>query len=755
MHYALRIKKFLYSQYFYGGLRIACGVSLPAVLMLVIFHERELGFAIAAGALGVCQVDTPGPLKHKRNSMLACTLIGGLAALATGLATHYSLALWLMVVPMAFMLSMLDVYGSKWPRISFATLFMMVATLSQTLTVTQAWLNALCLSAGGLWYTGWSMAVGRWQAERMEQQAIAESIFALAEYLRARARFYDPNNALDECYRALVARQVTVVDTQDAARDIVLRNLPVLRAGQLDVRRTLLFNLFINIVDLHQMALAAHTDYAQMREAFGDSDVMVFFRTLIDKAACDLDYLGLAVLQDRASDMRMIPKAELRALEYEIDARRKKDFPARAPEAYAALTAAFRRAWSVLRRIDKMHRTLKRPFSCTDTELRIDRALQNFLLRERVPLRHILSNLNLNSPIFRHALRVSGAMALGLWLGKLLPLTNAYWICLTIIVILKPGFSLTKQRNTQRLIGTVMGCALSVALILGVKSAPILLVVMFACMVLSCSFQLFNYLVSVIFTSAYVLILYHLLAPEGMRLIGERALDTIIGGLIATGFNYLFPYWEYRSMGPLVKKVIASTRRYFETVCAQLIPEQSTTRTASDLDVRLARKNTHIAFANLGNAFKRMMLEPKAQQKYVAELNDLLIQSHTLAAHIASVASILTSATSEVAMQRLSHANLARALEAVHENLTQAEAGASAPGDWLQTYKMLARELDGMVIEVEKTGAAMAEVAAELKWLAYQCKQMLNVSYLICKDAGAIQLSTEPIIRNRRWPVLR
>ncbi len=741
MHYALRIKKFLYSQYFYGGLRIACGISLPAALMLVVFHERALGFAIAAGALGACQVDMPGPLKHKRNDMLACTLIGSLAALATGLATYWPLLLWLTVAPLAFMVSMLDVYGAKWPRISFAALLMMVVTLSQTFTFKQAWINALCLFAGGLWYTCWSTAVSRWQAERMEQQAIAESIFAVAQYLRARARFYDAKNDLDECYRNLVARQVAVVGTQDAARDLVLRNLPVLRAGRLDARRAMLFNLFINMVDLHQMVLAAHINYAQMREAFDDSDVMVFFRDLIDKAASDLDYLGMAVLQDRASQARAIPKAELRALEYEIDARRKKDFPVRMPEAYAALLAAFRRAWSVLRRIDKMHRTLERPFSCTDTELRIDQALQNFLLRERVPARQIFSNLNLNSPSFRHALRISGAVALGLWLGKSLPLTNAYWICLTIIVILKPGFSLTKQRNTQRLAGTVIGCALSVALTLGVKSTPVLLAVMFACMVLGYSFLLFNYLVSVIFISAYVLILYHLLAPEGMRLIGERALDTLIGGVIATGFNYLFPYWEYRSMGPLVKKVIVSTRRYFETICARLMPEPSGVA-GSDLDGRLARKNTHIAFANLGNAFKRMMLEPKAQQKYVAELNNLLIQSHTLAAHIAAVAPVLTETADSAATQHVNHSSLARALGTVRANLKQAEAGAGAPNNWLQSYKTLARELDEMVVNAEKTGTQTAEMTSELKLLAYQCKQMLTSSYLICKDASAIRLPT-------------
>src|SRR5260363_259322 len=116
MHYALRIKKFLYSQYFYGGLQIACGISLPAALMLIVFHERALGFAIAAGALGACQVDMAGPLKHKRNDMLARTLICRRAALAGGLAAHRPLPLWSTVAAPAFMVAMHDRYGAKWQR---------------------------------------------------------------------------------------------------------------------------------------------------------------------------------------------------------------------------------------------------------------------------------------------------------------------------------------------------------------------------------------------------------------------------------------------------------------------------------------------------------------------------------------------------------------------------------------------------------------------------------------------------------------
>jgi uncharacterized membrane protein YccC len=45
-------------------------------------------------------------------------------------------------------------------------------------------------------------------------------------------------------------------------------------------------------------------------------------------------------------------------------------------------------------------------------------------------------------------------------MGQLLPFGRGYWILLTVIIILKPGYSLSKQRNIQRLIGTLVGVAI-------------------------------------------------------------------------------------------------------------------------------------------------------------------------------------------------------------------------------------------------------------------------------------------------------
>jgi hypothetical protein len=379
-------------------------------------------------------------------------------------------------------------------------------------------------------------------------------------------------------------------------------------------------------------------------------------------------------------------------------------------------------------------------------------------------------------------------------------------------------------------------------------------------MVMSYSLLLFNYAASVVFTSSYVLLLFHLLAPGSMRIIGERAIDTAVGGAIAIAASHLFPYWEYRLMGSLVNSMISATRQFLEAswwwggkpATAGVVPaavteagarapavamadaasdsggrdrardagrevrsnagsgtgtdanranadnrapELATTArgpdtndldnrqaelvatlaaatanaipardagapqraaapraagpspgaaaaaTALDRDYRyrLARKNVHVAFANLGQAFQRMMLEPKSAQKFVPELNDLLVRSHVLASEITVAAPLLRSL---IQADGKAPQPLQRALSIVRENLSLAEAGTAPPADQADISKLLTRELDTMVVEAEKAQESKdkADALNELKQLAHQCKQMLAASYLIRKDASVIRL---------------
>jgi uncharacterized membrane protein YccC len=339
-----------------------------------------------------------------------------------------------------------------------------------------------------------------------------------------------------------------------------------------------------------------------------------------------------------------------------------------------------------------------------------------------------------------------------------------------------------------------------------VKEPHILLVIMFASMVMSYSLLLFNYTASVVFTSSYVLLMFHLLAPGSLHIIGERAIDTVVGCAIAIAASHLFPYWEYRLMGKLVNDMISATRQYLEaswwwsgkpvnagatiqaaavteagarvpavalaqapmdggaavlsagvaseaavpgvagvstraaTAAAAATPAAAAAATALDRDFRyrLARKNVHVAFANLGQAFQRMMLEPKTAQKFVPELNDLLVRSHVLASQITAAAPLLR--TSAEQLEGISLQPLQRALTVVRENLAEAEAGTAPPPDQADRTRQLTRELDAMVVEAEQSPDYPAESIHELKLLAHQCKQMVAASYQIRRNAGVIRL---------------
>ncbi|MGI4814097.1 MAG: FUSC family protein, partial [Janthinobacterium lividum] len=734
-----------------------------------------------------------------------------LSALLTGLATVNTLVLWLTAVTLTFVVSMGVVYGSKWPQITFAALFTMVVTLDRRLTPLAAVINAAWILLGALWYTYWSFFLTRWQEHRIERQAIVESIFAIAEYLHARAAFFLPEADLEECYRQLVDRQIDAVDRQDAARSIVLRNLPELRRGELDARRTRLFNLFIDSVDLHELVVSAHTDYARVRQAFGDADIMIFFHDLLRKSAHDLEEAGIAGLRGRATGARVRAKAELRAIEYELEQMRRKDVPSREAEAYSAVVSTYRRIWRASRLIEKIRADTQETGPSPALSLRVDASLSTFLSRRPVVIGRIFSNFTLSSPSFRHALRVALAVAVGLLLGKLLPIENGYWIVLTSVIILKPGFSLTRQRNTQRMIGTAIGCAVSVLLILTVKSSHILLVVMFVCMVTGYSLVLLNYGAAAVFITLYVLLLYHLLAPASLSVIGERAIDTVIGGLVAIAISYLFPFWEYRLMRPLVVQMISSMRGYLtalrgavkseseQSVAAaeappvgaaptppapashqapqpsllqasphvgpapSLKPSQAPAQPLQqplqpDYRYRLARKNVYMAFANLGQAFQRMMREPKSAQRFVPELNDMLVQSHALVSHLSAAAPLITSLAQPGGN---SLPALQRALALIDDDLLRAEQGAGPPDGYHDAVRSLSRQLDEMVAAAEaaeKAKGPMANVVEsdssaaandtvrpqsvvqELKMLAHQCKQMLACSSLIRKDAQTIRL---------------
>ena len=731
------IKKFIYGHYFYSGIRQALGVIVPAMILLGVFDQAALGLAATFGAMCVSIVDQPGPLRHRRNEMLGCAVLGAVTSTVTALASGYELWLWIAVIAQCFAFSLLTVFGRKGGLIGFACLLLMTLTMHNPFTAEQALMHTAATLVGGLWYVVFSQVVNRLLWYRQEQQTIAVCIFACAEYLEAKAALYDTKIPLEDANRLMIVKQAAVAEQQDAAREVVLRELPRSAERGHDRRRAMLFNLFIDIVDLHETVVSVHTDHALLRQVFTDSDLLVFFRDLLKKLALDIETVGLAVIQNEPAVRHVNIKAELRAIEYEIELLKKNDFSRTEPDAYTALITTFRRARNGANIVDRLHRHTHSSNIGDLSTIKIDASLQRFLSRQDFNLARLTSNLKLSSPNFRHALRVTLAVAIGMtvsseWLIQH-HVMHSYWIVLTIVVIMKPGFSISKQRNLNRIGGTLIGCVLVLILLSFVHQPGVLLAVMLLAAVMGNSLVQLYYLASAAFNTAFVLLSFHFLSPGSLMVIGERMLDTLIGSVIALACSYVLPYWEYRLIKPQLQRAVAASRSYLQAARQMLSTavDSDVARKHDDVEYRLARKNVHIAFGNFANTFYRMMLEPKSKQRSVVPLNDLVLQTHDLAAQISATAPLLASLPS------LPPA-LSKVFEAVVQTLAAAEAGVPDTRDDLEYLRELGKELDSALNA--NAEALDPDVQQVLRQLVYQLKQIAKTSQSIRKNAALAQL---------------
>src|SRR5690606_36677000 len=87
----------------------------------------------------------------------------------------------------------------------------------------------------------------------------------------------------------------------------------------------------------------------------------------------------------------------------------------------------------------------------------------------------IKEKLDFKSSIFRHSLGLTITIIAGYALGEILLLQKEYWILMTIIVIMRPGYGLTKQRSKDRVLGTILVCLIAFGVLYFIKNDTIIM----------------------------------------------------------------------------------------------------------------------------------------------------------------------------------------------------------------------------------------------------------------------------------------
>src|ERR1700741_3173967 len=175
MDYLKQYRSFISSHYVGEGVRITTGILVP-VLVFGYFNQLAIGLTIGLGALCVSITDNPGPIHHRRNGLIVCSLVVFTMAIISGLAQEVH---WLFIVLLpifCFLFSMIGVYGARATSIGLAALLILVLQTEHHLTGWHILYNALYLLAGSSWYILLSLGLYRIRPYKIIQQALGEYV---------------------------------------------------------------------------------------------------------------------------------------------------------------------------------------------------------------------------------------------------------------------------------------------------------------------------------------------------------------------------------------------------------------------------------------------------------------------------------------------------------------------------------------------------------------------------------------------------
>ena len=630
MDYIKEYRRFINSHHLTDGVRITFGVVLPA-LVLNYFGHLQYGIFASLGAMCASLTDSPGPIQHRRNGLLVCCGFITVVSIAVGFSLEHVWIFMILLFLLTFFFSMIAVYGARAGSVGLASVLIIVMMTHESLKGIQVIYFSLLLLGGGLWYTLLSMLLHNIRPHRLIKQVLGEYVLAAGAYLRARARFYEPNADVENAYQDLMKLQVLVQQKQEMTAELLFATRRVEKETSFTGR--ILMMIFLDTSDLLERTMASYFDYKKLHVYFDDTSIFAEYHRIILLLVTELDHIALAIISGRASEYNLRLDDELinereRLRQFRVTSLKPGNL-----EGIISLFQILDSMDDIAARIRTLHQYTAYDPSLKNINVNTPDP-SKYVTRQTIDPQQFWSNFSMRSNIFRHSLRISIAAVVAYIIGISFFPAHGYWILLTVIIIIKPGYSLSKQRNIERLVGTLIGVALGWAILFLVKSNTVIFTLFIVSMIGAYSFMRWKYLVSVVMVTLYVLFMFHMLAPADFsKVIIDRMMDTAIGCCIGFLASFLLPpLWEREQIGEWMEHLIVAITGYFESV-AYVFTGQPYSRSLS----AEKRKQAWVALANVSDAFARMLSEPRSKRKESKSFQQFVVLCHMLVSHMATL----------------------------------------------------------------------------------------------------------------------
>lgn len=627
------IEIFLKGSHFYRGVRLTFAVVFPLVVLNLLGYF-EYAPAIVMGAFLNAPGDIPGSLKRKVNAILISTVLTMLIFIIVLFCKPYFPLLIIAITVISFSVSLISVYGFRASLVSLSGLLAMVLAFAvHKETAQEIFSHVLLMGCGGLWYLLVSFLFRKLSPKKDEIQFLSDTLSLIGEYLKIRARLLTKKTKRQELTQQAFALQSQINQKHETLRELLLMERKRSGRSHYDEKHLLIFLSSVNIFELIE---AKHIDYSEIDRLFSDKKYLKASKKLNRVMGDHLILLSELLIQkdklpNNDSLINALSKVKNGISKYVEEIQLPK-----AREGALVLRNLYDYQEKLFQEINAIRRVMANVKDASKVSLKRQDASQ-FLTLQEYRLNVIVQNFSLNSTLFRHALRFTVAIIFAFVMGSLLEIHNTYWILLTIIVIMRPNYGLTKERSKDRIIGTLIGAAIAISIVLLTQNVIVYGVLAIISLTLAFALVQQNYKSSAALITINIVFVYSLINPNAFEVIQYRVIDTIIGASIAVIANYvLWPSWEALNLKSVLVDAL-NKNRFYLLATQKLYHEKS----ENEMIYKLARKEAFLAISNLNAAFQRLTQDPKSKQKEFQLIYGMVTLNQTMVSAIASIGSFI------------------------------------------------------------------------------------------------------------------
>ncbi|WP_246560585.1 FUSC family protein [Zobellia russellii] len=624
--------QFLKSTDFSKAVLVGVTVSFPILLGLY-FNQLEIGLAVCFGALWSAPSNANGSFKQKITGILCATVLVVIISFIGGYLNLPAYILIPVLGVLSFLLAYISIFGFRATLVSFSGLLALVLSFAHEPQVLNTYEYAFFVGIGSLWYLLVVMVWHYINPKGEIEEIFRETYLLTAKFLRVRGKLVEPDSDRKKLLSELNKLQEQLIEKHETLREMLVLNRKRSRYSVYHGKQLL---VLAQLVEMLEAAIANPINYSQMDVVFKTySQYKSGFQELIFKIAEQLERIAFAGRHGK----KLPPPVELQPYLDRISANinQLKSIPKKENlSPYLMLQNLYEYQEKQVELLGKIN-WLRNEAKTEELQFIDESYVRKFMTLQDYDLKMLVRNFNFKSAIFRHALRLAVTVMVGYSIGTIFDFQKPYWILLTIIIILRPSYGLTKTRSKDRIIGTLIGATIAFVIVALVQNTYVFGILGLTSLVMAFSMLQRNYKTAATFVTLSVIFIYGILLPDIVTVIQFRILDTVLGALLSFFATLvLWPSWSFLNINDNLRTCLTANKNFLNEIA--LIYDQKEKEPTA---LRISRKKAFEETSNLSAAFQQMVQEPKSKQKKVNEVYELVTLSHSFLSSLASLSSYI------------------------------------------------------------------------------------------------------------------